>query len=256
MATIGATGTAVGGATVATGGGATLGSLALGGIAVKAAAVVAAVSVAGGVGYVGTKEVQSHRKPAPDAGSDVRRAGADEAAARSAGWGECGNTSGARHGFHRSSREERPRRRPRQAVGGHARHLDTRQVGRSPPRHSTELVAPDEEGGSPSQTGCDQVAISSCDEGARKGVREGGSGGPHAGQGVPDARQAEGRSAAKAAGHAGNLVAHPVCRRSGELVEGQREAPVGTRQGHPSATAPHILTSEDASFERPPRLPG
>ena len=61
--TIGAAGTAavVSGAT---GGGFTLGGLALGGVAVKAAAVVAAVSVASGVGYVGTKEVQSHRSPA------------------------------------------------------------------------------------------------------------------------------------------------------------------------------------------------
>jgi RNA polymerase sigma-70 factor (ECF subfamily) len=63
--TIGAAGTAAivsGGA--ATGGGFTLGGLALGGVAVKAAAVVAAVSVAGGVGYVGTKEVQDRRGPA------------------------------------------------------------------------------------------------------------------------------------------------------------------------------------------------
>ena len=63
--TIGAAGTAAvvsGGA--ATGGGFTLGGLALGGVAVKAAAVVAAVSVASGVGYVGTKEVRSHRDPA------------------------------------------------------------------------------------------------------------------------------------------------------------------------------------------------
>ncbi len=68
--TIGAAGTAAvvtgsaatGGA--ATGGGLAFGGLALGGVAVKAAAVVTAVSLASGVGYVGTKEVQNHRGPA------------------------------------------------------------------------------------------------------------------------------------------------------------------------------------------------
>ena len=64
--TIGAAGTAavVSGGAATGGGGFALGGLALGGVAVKAAAVVAAVSVASGVGYVGTKEVQSHRSPA------------------------------------------------------------------------------------------------------------------------------------------------------------------------------------------------
>lgn len=69
--TIGAAGTAAvvsggvatGGA--ATGGGFAFGGLALGGVAVKAAAVVTAVSVASGAGYVGTKEVQDRRGPAP-----------------------------------------------------------------------------------------------------------------------------------------------------------------------------------------------
>ena len=66
LPTIGAAGTAavVGGGAATGGTGVTLGGLALGGVAVKAAAVVAAVSVASGVGYVGTKEVQSHRNPA------------------------------------------------------------------------------------------------------------------------------------------------------------------------------------------------
>ena len=66
LPTIGAAGTAavVGGGAATGGTGVTLGGLALGGVAVKAAAVVAAVSVASGVGYVGTKEVQSHRTPA------------------------------------------------------------------------------------------------------------------------------------------------------------------------------------------------
>ena len=65
LPTIGAAGTAavVGGSAAIGGGGFTFGGLALGGVAVKAAAVVAAVSVASGVGYVGTKEVQSHRNP-------------------------------------------------------------------------------------------------------------------------------------------------------------------------------------------------
>lgn len=65
LPTIGATGAAVaaGGVVAGTGGGAAVGGLALGGLAMKAAAVVTAVSVAGGVGYVGTKEVQEHRKP-------------------------------------------------------------------------------------------------------------------------------------------------------------------------------------------------
>ncbi len=48
----------------ATGGGFAFGGFALGGVAVKAAAVVTAVSVAGSVGYVGTKEVRHHRAPA------------------------------------------------------------------------------------------------------------------------------------------------------------------------------------------------
>jgi RNA polymerase sigma factor (sigma-70 family) len=62
--TIGAAGTtAVVAGGGATGGGFTLGGLALGGIGVKVATVVAAVSVASGVGYVGTKEVQAHRSP-------------------------------------------------------------------------------------------------------------------------------------------------------------------------------------------------
>lgn len=67
LPTIGAAGTAavVGGSSAAAaGGGATIGGLALGGVALKAAAVVAAVSVASGVGYVGTKEVESHLGPA------------------------------------------------------------------------------------------------------------------------------------------------------------------------------------------------
>lgn len=66
LPTIGAAGTAavVGGTAATGGGGLTLGGLALGGVAVKAAAVAAAVSVASGVGYVGTKEIQSHRSPA------------------------------------------------------------------------------------------------------------------------------------------------------------------------------------------------
>ena len=65
LPTIGAVGTAaaVGGGAAASGGGLSLGGLVLGGVAVKAAAVITAVTVAGGVGYVGTKEVQSHRNP-------------------------------------------------------------------------------------------------------------------------------------------------------------------------------------------------
>lgn len=66
LPTIGAAGTAavVGGSAATGGGGLTFGGLALGGVAVKAAAVAAAVSVASGVGYVGTKELQSQRGPA------------------------------------------------------------------------------------------------------------------------------------------------------------------------------------------------
>jgi RNA polymerase sigma factor (sigma-70 family) len=52
------------GSGAASGGGATVGGLALGGVAVKAAALVAAVSVASGIGYAGTRELQSHRDPA------------------------------------------------------------------------------------------------------------------------------------------------------------------------------------------------
>ena len=74
LPTIG-TAAAVGGGAAAGGGagGMTLGGLALGGIAVKAAAVVAAVSVAGGVGYVGTKEVQDHRSPAKPPAAHVSK---------------------------------------------------------------------------------------------------------------------------------------------------------------------------------------
>lgn len=65
--TIGAAGTAVvvsGSPATGAGGAAALSGLALGGVALKAVAVVAAVSVASGVGYVGTKEVQSYYDPA------------------------------------------------------------------------------------------------------------------------------------------------------------------------------------------------
>lgn len=65
LPTIGTSGTAAAaGSGTAAGGGTTFGGLALSGVALKAAAVVAAVSVAGGVGYVGTKEVRSLRGPA------------------------------------------------------------------------------------------------------------------------------------------------------------------------------------------------